>query len=303
MTRRAVSLRAVVLVSLAASAALVLSACSSGGADGIASAPASAASDGSSPGPAIEAGSGVTHIHNLSLDGDRLLLGTHEGLWQQVAGEEPSALSSDPFDVMGFALGSDRWLASGHPGEGMDAPSDLGLLESRNGGVDWEVVSLSGEVDFHRLVTSGDTVLGLSAHDGMLLRSADAGQTWTDLGTPPLYDLAVSPADPALVVGTSEAGPVASSDGGATFTPVEGAPLIALLAWDPAALYGVGVDGTVFVSDDSGATWTALGSAGGQPAAVAAGGSRIVVLTEGTVVESTDGGRTFAPRLTGLEGH
>ena len=159
------------------------------------------------------------HIHNLAYDGRQLLIGTHEGLWGRTRVPRRRRCPIEAFDVMGFTPAADRWLASGHPGAGMDAPADLGLLASTDQGRTWTEVSLGGEVDFHRLVTSGDVVVGLNAHDGRLLRSDDDGATWADLGVPGLYDLAVSPADPSVIVGTTENGPVRSTDSGATFQP------------------------------------------------------------------------------------
>ncbi|MDP1876362.1 MAG: hypothetical protein Q8M17_02220 [Actinomycetota bacterium] len=47
-------------------------------------------------------------------------------------------MSQDAFDVMGLVRAGERWLASGHPGEGMDAPGDLGLIESTDGGRTFE---------------------------------------------------------------------------------------------------------------------------------------------------------------------
>lgn len=243
------------------------------------------------------------HIHNISLRDGVLLLGTHEGLWSQAPGEPPVNVSSETFDVMGFTMGDAGWFASGHPGEGMDGPSHLGLIESTDDGVTWQSISLSGEVDFHRLVTSGDRLLGMNSGDGALLRSDDAGVTWTSLGTPPLYDLAVSPTDPDTVIGTTQDGPVRSSDGGATFQPLAADALIALLAWDRQGLFGVDVDGRVHASTDAGVTWTPRGESGTPPLALAAEGERVVVLSGGTVLESVDGGATFTPRLTDLSGH
>jgi photosystem II stability/assembly factor-like uncharacterized protein len=243
------------------------------------------------------------HIHTLAYDGRELLIGTHEGLWGQDAGETATQLSDDAFDVMGFSRAGDRWLASGHPGEGMDAPADLGLLESTDQGRTWTEVSLGGEVDFHRLVTSDGAILGISAHDGRLLRSEDGGTGWTDLGVPGLYDLAVSPTDPSVVVGTAENGPVRSTDGGATFEPIDGAPLIALLAWTGGTLFGADVDGQVVASTDEGVTWNVVGSLPAQPAAFTALGDTIAALVDDAVLESVDGGATFAPRITDLGGH
>ncbi len=243
------------------------------------------------------------HIHNLAYDGRRLLIGTHEGLWGQVPGARPAQLSDDAFDVMGLTIAGDRWLASGHPGDGMDAPADLGLLQSTDRGRTWAEVSLGGEVDFHRLAASGAVVVGLNAHDGRLLRSDDGGTAWIDLGVPGLYDLAVSPADPAVIVGTSESGPVRSIDSGASFNAVGGAPLLALLAWTGGTLYGADVDGRIHESTDDGITWKPLGSLPSQPSALAATGATIAALVADTVLESVDGGASFTLRITGLGGH
>lgn len=251
----------------------------------------------------VAAGSGWGHVHNLTLDGDRLLLGTHEGLWEQTPGQAAQLLSDPPFDVMGFALSGQQMQASGHPGEGQDLPADLGLRQSTDGGTTWTGVSLEAQVDFHRLRAAGAVVLGLSAHDGRLLRSTDRGRTWADLGTPPLFDLALDPVDTDHVVGTTEQGPVMSTDGGVAFAPITGAPLLALLAWAPNSLYGVAPDGVVHTSIDGGSTWQVKGSVPGQPAALTADAGRVVVLAGDTIVESTDGGVSFTPRITEIAGH
>lgn len=243
------------------------------------------------------------HVHNLTLDGSRLLVGTHEGLWVQPQGQPAQLVSDPPFDVMGLALSGQRMIASGHPAEGQDLPADLGLQQSIDDGVTWTGVSLEGEVDFHRLGVSGRVVLGLSAHDGRLLRSTDAGTTWTDLGTPPLYDLAVNPTDAETVIGTTEQGPVSSDDGGTTFAPLADAPLLALLSWTPTHLYGVTPDGVLHTSTDEGATWDEVGTVPGQPAAITAQGKDVVVLAGDTIFESTNGGANFAPRIIGVSGH
>lgn len=273
--------------------------------------PAAAPNPPTAAGPSMAAeaadpvsGAGMAeHIHNVAYDGAMLLIGTHEGLWAQQPGQEPAQVSRDSFDVMGLTLADDRWLASGHPGPGMDAPADLGLLESIDQGRTWEEVSLGGRVDFHRLVTSGTVVVGVNAHDGRLLRSEDGGKTWADLGTPGLYDVVISPTDPALLVGTTPDGPVRSTDGGATFTPAPGAPLLALLAWTGDVLYSIDVDGAVHASTDDGATWESRGAVSEQPAALAAVDDRVAALVGNGIVESSDGGVTFSPRITDIAGH
>lgn len=243
------------------------------------------------------------HVHTLAYEGSSLLIGTHEGLWAQEPGQDPAPRSTDPFDVMGFALAGEQMLASGHPGPGMDAPADLGLIASSDRGVTWSEVSLGGEVDFHRLAASGDVVMGIGAHDGRLLRSADRGSSWTELGAPGLFDIALDPVDAAVVVDTSEQGTVRSTDGGATFGPISNAPLLTLLAWTDGTLYGIDVEGVVHASADQGATWTARGPLGGVPVAVAAAGESLAALVDDDILESVDGGVTFTTRLADLDGH
>jgi hypothetical protein len=291
-----------VVVALIGGGALLLSGCAA------ATSPAPGEVTASTPvattGDAVPtAPSALEHVHNLGLEGATLLIGSHEGLWEQQSGGVPRPRAEVVFDVMGLARDGDRWLASGHPGADMEAPGNLGLRESRDGGTTWSEVSLSGEVDFHRLVAAGDTVMGMSAGDGKLLRSADDGKTWQDLGSPPLFDLAIDPDSATIVIGTTPDGPVRSTDGGATFVPITGAPLLALLGWDTSAFIGISSTGQVHRSIDAGVTWTALGTLEGPATALAVSSEAVVALVGDTIVESTDGGMTFAPRLRGVGVH
>jgi len=252
---------------------------------------------------AVTADEAWAHVHNLTLDGDRLLIGTHEGLWAQRPGQPAEQVSQKAFDVMGFAQVAGTMYASGHPGDGQDAPPDLGLQTSTDAGTTWSTVSLEGQVDFHRLRAGGTVVQGLSAHDGKFLRSTDSGATWTDLGTPPLFDFALDPADPDHLIGTQESGPVRSDDGGQTLTPIAGAPLLAFLAWTGTTIYAIAADGTLQTSTDNGTTWTQVAQLDGQPQALAAAGNHVVALTGTTIWDSADAGKTFTPRITGIADH
>ena len=175
------------------------------------------------------------HIHNLALVEGAVYLGTHNGMWMEQPDQSVVQVSEVPFDVMGLARSGDRWLASGHAGVGLDPHANLGLQESTDDGRTWQAVSLAGEIDFHRLVASGDVVIGLSSSDGVLMKSTDGGRSWKSSARSPIYDLALDPQDSSLIVGTTEEGPIRSEDGGTSFTPISGAPLIALLAWTDAS--------------------------------------------------------------------
>ena len=243
------------------------------------------------------------HIHNLSLKGETLFIGSHDGMWKQEQQQEPVLMSAPAFDVMGLTQNGDRWLASGHPGPEMDSPGNLGLMSSVDDGVTWQSVSLSGEVDFHRLVAADNVVVGLSAHDRTLLRSEDGGQTWLNLSSPPLYDLAVDPTNAKVVVATTTDGLVHSADAGQTFTPIASPALLAFLAWTDSGLYSASVDGQVFFSTDEGTTWKVRGEIKGQPQSFAADASTVISLVGDSIVESLDGGLSFSPRVTGIARH
>ena len=262
------------------------------------------AADGSMTGDmAIDASGMGAHVHNLAFDGQRLLLGTHEGLWVQTGADAPRQLSADRFDVMGFARQGAVWLASGHPGMGMQAPDNLGLMTSGDQGRHWKTLALSGQADFHRLVAAGRVIMGISSGDGHLLRSVDSGRTWSDLGANSLYDLAIAPNNTARVIGTMQQGLQLSVDGGKTFSTIKGAPLLALLAVNGTTMVGFDVYGKVFTSTDNGDSWTKVGAVPSQPSAIAASGDRMAALVGSTVYLSTDGGKHFFTHLRGVEGH
>jgi photosystem II stability/assembly factor-like uncharacterized protein len=232
-----------------------------------------------------------------------VVMGTHYGLWGQEPGSAPAQISAEPFDVMGLAKSGDTWFASGHPGPGMEAPADLGLLASVDSGSTWQNISLSGEVDFHRLTASGNVILGQSAHDQKLLRSEDGGLSWQEMGTPPVFDFALNPSDDTRVLATTEQGLLASLDGGRVFEPVPTAPVFMLVTWTDGLVFGASVSGEVHSSADQGTSWQAVGSVPGQPVAMAAAGERIAILVDDVIWESRDGGDSFTARIANLGGH
>lgn len=267
---------------LAAVALLALPACSAGVTEGGTSAAGL---------PVVPASAG--HLHGMGVDpADGLLhLGTHGGT-MVVAPDGVRRVGDAQTDLMGFTVvGPDHFYASGHPGPGDDLPEPVGLLESIDGGESWSVLSRAGESDFH-VVAAGDGAV--YAFDGALVTSRD-GRDWTPAADLAPASLAVHPDSPRTVVGTTQTGPVVSTDGARTFAPLEGAPLLYLLSWPEAgALWAADPEGRVHVSADAGASWTARGTVDGVPQAFTASDADTVwVATAEEVVRSTDGGRTF----------
>lgn len=254
-------------------------------------------------GPSSSAGKAATglaelpssHVHAITVnpkDG-QVYLATHEGLF--IAGADGWTPRGPNVDLMGFTVAdSDHFYASGHPGEGTDLPSPVGLIESRDGGTTWTSLSRGGQSDFHTLTTSSGQIAGF---DGQLRISPDGidWETGTGLKSP-AFSLAGG--ESGAVLATTESGLAASIDAGASWAMVDNAPLMLLVAWAAEkTVAGIEPDGTVHLSTDGGRTWQERGQVEGQPEALGATGSgddvRILAVAGGSISESRDAGATF----------
>jgi hypothetical protein len=231
------------------------------------------------------------HVHAVSRDpGDgALLLATHEGLYRY--GPDGPARVGPAIDLMGFAVaraGPD--YAAGHPHLVAELPQPMGLIESRDGGRTWAVLSRGGQSDFHALTPAGDTVV---AFDGRLRRTSD-GRTWSTSSLPGAPRTLASDPEGTTVLATTEDGLLASTDQGATWSPVPGAPLLLQVAWgDGRTVAGVTPDGAVAMSSDGAKSWRLTGASVPPPQAMSAhstaSGFEVLVVTEKDVLSSTDG--------------
>lgn len=239
-----------------------------------------------------------SHVHGIAVDGQtrQVFLATHDGLFDVTV--VPGVKIGDSNDYMGFTPAGEpgAFYASGHPGPGSAFPEPMGLLKSSDGGETWEQLSRQGESDFHALAATKSGVLG---YDGALRFSPD-GETWTtaDAAFSP-FALAGHPATDAVLATTTD-GLQRSTDGGKTWTPNTAAPLIQFAAFaDAADVVGVEPGGQVHLSADAGATWTPAGRIEGTVQAVTAlatdGVPSIWASTTEGIVQSSDGGATFAP--------
>lgn len=242
------------------------------------------------------------HVHALAIDplDGALLLATHEGLVEVGEDARPTAVGP-VIDLMGFTLtGPDHYLASGHPGLRTDLPNPVGLIETTDGGETWTPLSRAGESDFHALTTLGDG--GVLGYDGALRRSSD-NRTWEQLDIPAEPHTIAAAPDGSAVLATTSEGVLRSADGGATWAPVDGAPLLQVVTWaDVGTAAGVDAAGTVWTSTDAAGTWQRAADLGASPHAVAAvpvkGAVRIAVVTDAGLAESLDSGGTFTTLLT-----
>ena len=232
----------------------------------------------------------VGHVHSLGSDprDGVLLLAGHSGLFRATgAGFERVGPAAD---LMGFTVvGPGHYLASGHPQPGTDLPQPMGLIESRDAGATWTVVSRGGASDFHVLTATGT---GVIAHDGVMRRSADLRE-WVDVapGFEPL-SLAGRVGD-QRVIASSATAVMSSTDSGRSWMTVPDAPSPVLLARAEDAIVAIGGDGRIHLSDASGAKWKATELRAPGPMALLASGRaadlEIVVLTERGLVVSRSG--------------
>lgn len=206
--------------------------------------------------PSISSLSELSHIHNVVVDGDDVLIASHEGLFAETGQDQWSRVSGE-FDVMALAEVNGTLLASGHPGPGLDLPDPIGLISSSDGGKTWSPSSLTGDVDFHLLEASGQTVIGVAANYGVLARSVDSGATWETLDVTAFSDVAIDPKNQSFIWLATDQGLRRSSDGGSTFSLHRTSAKPVLLDWSDSALYGATSD-TVWRWDDSSEEWVSV---------------------------------------------
>ena len=282
-------------------AALALVACGSGGGQPTAATTATSLPTAEFPDP------GVVHVHGVGVDpaDGALYAATHSGLFLLPEQGPARRIANRYQDTMGFTIaGPGRFLGSGHPDPREDdvRPPLLGLVESTDRGQTWQRRSLHGKADFQTLQAAHGRVWGYDSTSQTLMVADDVerDQKWERLAEIPLGTFAVDPSSPSRLLATTEQGLALSRDGGRTFSPIDGAPPLVVLAWRDSLLVGATADGRVHVSSDTGASWGARGSAGGAPEAVAldvrAGRSDLIVATDRGIVLSRDMGRTFSTR-------
>lgn len=171
--------------------------------------------------------------------------------WQDV---EASGLPG--LDVHGFAADprdSNRLYA---------AIAGKGLYRSTDGGRSFALASnVVGAGVMALAVLDDGTVLAGDMQRQALAASADGGTTWKGVLQASVMGLAVNPSRPRLVLAAS-GGVLRSTDGGLTWDQplslADGAGPIAWSPSDPRVAYVVGLDRSLWRSDDFGATWTSV---------------------------------------------
>lgn len=70
----------------------------------------------------------IQHIHNVKAVGNKILLGTHHGLYEYASLDDIKMIGDKKIDLMGLAVTNNILYASGHPEAGSNLKIHLALL-------------------------------------------------------------------------------------------------------------------------------------------------------------------------------
>lgn len=240
-----------------------------------------------------EAHASIAHIHHFEIFQNRLILGTHNGLFDFNAEGKHLRISRSNFDVMGLAVTGDLIYASGHPGEGDQRPSLLGLLKSSDGGKTWRQVSLLGKTDFHLLEASGDVVVGGDSVSGELFISEDAGRSWKRRGLNNFEAIALSPLGKNAAFALSRGRLFSTTDGFASKQRLTKFEAIADVAWTTSGLF-ISQGKNLLVSTNLGEDWKVRHTFKGKIDAIRGARKTIYIAVGANIYRSIDAGKTFS---------
>ncbi len=196
-----------------------------------------------------------------------------------------------------------------------------GIFTSTDGGATWTERTGAGSRDWKSIACSSDGARIAAAESiGKVFVSSDSGATWaSSTATGPLFlaDLAGSSAGTRLATCTYSGYLYTSADGGSTWTERAGPGIrrwraiassadgltVAACSWrqnlDPTSTVG----GSIFVSQDGGASWTERTAAGAREwmdIAVSPDGARLAAVAwGGGLYTSGDYGATWTTRVAG----
>jgi photosystem II stability/assembly factor-like uncharacterized protein len=234
----------------------------------------------------------VSHIHHVKAVENKILVLTHEGLYELVGKNKMNLVGKDKFDVMGFTTLGKALVASGHPSQGSKKPNPIGLVKSLDGGLTWKDVSLVGKVDFHFLEGAGTDLYGADSQSGNLMYSANSGKTWSSLGTNTFTDIAVSPVASGVAIAIKNSELLLTKNAFKSTTKIKTTLKFTQIEWRNSGLYAL--SGTsLYNSSDSGKTWAKLNSFKAAPEILSASDQLMMVTVGSDIYRSSDAGKKF----------
>lgn len=243
-------------------------------------------------------------------DDGSFLLTTNRGFFRVKGGEEPERIRGTVKDEQGSSpvgtfleidqLSETEFVGSGHPDNDRPLPPYLGFMRSNDGGKTWSVVSRLGEADLHRIRRIHGKLFAFDAVLGAILISSDNGRNWAERFTPRelVLDFVVDPEDPDHILASTEETIYRTTDGGNGWRPAMQVKA-ARLDWpEKDVVMRADKDGTFQVSDNGGESFRRVGRLEGEPYDLVAKSKDqvFVALSDGSIYETTDGGKSFEER-------
>jgi photosystem II stability/assembly factor-like uncharacterized protein len=275
----------------------------------------------------VKSGKKIEDIHGVGVSNEgTTYVATHEGLFStDNVGKTWNKVGTADDDLMGFHVRSDgTMLTSGHPGAKSDLPNPIGVLVSKDKGLNWKQVEYVGKIDFHVLtsyhhdpnIIYGLNQMGTGQYGAGIYQSIDNGKNWTKIepkGLPndlmKVYSLLVLPENKNTLLAGTETGVMISKDGGENWDIFDDTRLITAMTVMPNGkdiiAYSMNnmVSG-VMISQDSGQSWTSLGldlgkDAGSSISVNQKDEKQIAVSTFSTsLYETKDGGQNWDQIIT-----
>jgi photosystem II stability/assembly factor-like uncharacterized protein len=234
----------------------------------------------------------VSHIHQIKVVEKKVLVLTHEGLYELAGMNNMKLIGKDKIDVMGLTSLGKVLVASGHPAQGSKMPNPIGLVRSTDGGLSWKALSLVGKVDFHSLEGAGSELYGADSQSGNLLYSADTGKTWRSLGTNTFMDIAVSPKMPGTAIAIKNFELLFTDNAFKSSTKIKNTLEITQIEWRNSGLYALSGK-TLYKSLDTGKTWTKLSTFKGATGILSASDQLMLVTVSADIYTSANSGKSF----------
>jgi hypothetical protein len=234
----------------------------------------------------------VSHIHHVKVVEKKVLVLTHEGLFELVKRIEMKLVGKEKIDVMGFSTLGKALLASGHPAVGSTMPNPIGLVKSTDGGLSWKAVSLVGKVDFHFLEGAGTDLYGADSQSGKFMYSADSGLTWKILGENNFTDIAVSPKKSGMAIAIKDSELLLTNNAFKTSSKIKSSLKITQIEWRESGLYALS-GSSLYKSTNIGRTWTELSSFKGAPGILSASDQLMLVTVGSDIYTSKNKGKEF----------
>ena len=245
-----------------------------------------------SNGASAETLDSVSHIHQVKVVENKMLVLTHEGLYELVKKNDMKLVGKEKLDVMGFTALGKALFASGHPAQGSKSVNPMGLVKSIDGGLSWKAISLVGKVDFHFLEGAGSDLYGADSQSGNLMYSADSGKSWRSLGANTFADIAVSPEMSGTAIALKNSELVFTENAFKTSSKIKSALKFTQIEWRNSGLYALSGN-SLYKSTNKGRTWTELSKFKGAPGILSASDQMMLVTVGSDIYTSSSAGQKF----------